>query len=187
MPLTRRALTLFVRHPGPPRSIGLSRPRSLTRCLLAVTLLTLLGCAGLTQPWLEPEVSLTSLRPRQITLEEQSFLIGLRIRNPNDRTLPIKAMTYALSLEGTQIAAGGGTLDRQIPAFGEEEVEVSVTGSASTLAALLPRLLLQAQPAQYRIAGTVTVAGVVPIPYHYSGEIDPDTLLRAASPLLRTR
>jgi hypothetical protein len=94
-----------------------------------------LGCAGPTQTWLAPDVALTSLKPQKLGLEEQSFLIGLRIKNPNDRMQPIKAMTYALSLEGTEIAAGGGRLDRQIPAFGEQEVEVSVTGSAGTLAA----------------------------------------------------
>jgi LEA14-like dessication related protein len=167
------------------RRVPVSAMGSVTVWTLAVMLLTSVGCAGLTQPWLAPEVMLTSLKPQQITLKEQSFLVGLRIRKPNDRMLPIKAMTYTLSLEGTEIAAGGGKLDRQIPAFGEEQVEVSVTGSASTLAGMLPTLLLKSEPLQYRIAGTVTVAGVVPIPYRYSGEIDPKTLLQTAALLRR--
>lgn len=94
--------------------------------------------------------------------------------------LPIKAMTYRLSLERTEIAVGGGKLERQIPAFGEEAVEVSVTGSAATLAGMLPGLMLKSQPLRYRVAGTVTVAGVLPIPYRYTGEIDPQTLLLMA-------
>jgi LEA14-like dessication related protein len=138
------------------------------------------GCAGVTRPWLAPEVALVSLKPQQVTLQEQSFLVGLRIKNPNDRMLPIKAMTYRLSLEGTEIAGGGGKLERQIPAFGEEAVEVSVTGSAATLAGMLPGLMLKSQPLRYRVAGTVTVAGVLPIPYRYTGEIDPQTLLLMA-------
>lgn len=124
---------------------------------------------------------MTSLRPQQIGLEEQTLLVGLRIRNPNDRTLPINAMTYRLWLDGEEIAAGGGALERQIPAFGEEQVEVSVTANAARLAARLPLLALRRDPWPYRISGTVTVAGVVPIPYRHSGEIDPQRLLRAAA------
>jgi len=113
-------------------------------------------------------------------MEGQSELLGLRIRNPNDRMLPIKAMTYRLSLEGDEVARGGGALDRQIPAFGEETVEVSLDGDAGLLLRKRPALALQKPPWDYRIAGTATVAGFVPIPYRHSGEIDPKQIVRAA-------
>ncbi|MGB5833675.1 MAG: LEA type 2 family protein [Thiohalocapsa sp.] len=141
-------------------------------------LLTLTACAGLTNPWTPPEVAVTSLRPQQIGADSQSLLLGLRIRNPNDRTLPINAMSYRLSVEGDEIAAGSGELERQIPAFGEEFAEVSVTGSVAQVASKLPALMLKSRPLQYQIAGTVTVARVLPIPYRYSGELDPNSLLR---------
>jgi LEA14-like dessication related protein len=139
------------------------------------------GCAGLTDPWQSPEVRVTSVVPQEIAADRQTFLVGLNIRNPNDRMLPIKAMTYRLSLEGDEIAAGGGRLERQIPAFGEESVEVSVTGNTGSLIQKLPALAFQNRPWSYKIAGTATVAGVLPVPYSYAGEIDPRTLLRAAS------
>jgi LEA14-like dessication related protein len=148
----------------------------ITTCLLLI----LTGCASLTQPWIAPEVAVTSLKPQQLGLDQQTFLVGLRIHNPNDRMLPIKAMSYRLSLEGDQVAAGGGKLERQIPAFGEESAEVSVTGNAAQVMARLPMLMLQSRPLNYQIAGTVTVAGVIPIPYRYSGELDPKVLLRSA-------
>jgi len=154
------------------------------RCLRALLVLAMLflavGCAGLTSPWTEPEVMVTSIKPQRIGLDEQSLLVGLRIRNPNDRMLPIKAMTYRLSLEGEEIASGGGALERQIPAFGEETAEVSLTSDAGLLLRKLPALAFQTEPWQYRIAGTVTVAGIVPIPYRHSGEIDPKQIARAA-------
>ena len=137
------------------------------------------GCASLTRSWIAPEVMVTSLKPQQIALTEQLLLVGLKIHNPNDRTLPIKAMTYRLYLEGDEIATGGGTLERQIPALGDASVEVSVVASALALAGKLPTLALQSRPWAYRISGTVTVAGVVPIPYRYSGEIDPRELVGA--------
>jgi len=72
-------------------------PRSAVCAWLAVLLLAIAGCAGLAQPWEAPEVMVTSLRPEHIGLDEQSLLVGLRIKNPNDRTLPINAMTYKLA------------------------------------------------------------------------------------------
>lgn len=155
---------------------------SLACLVTASLLLTLTSCASLTKPWTAPEVMVTSLKPQKVGVDQQTFLVGLRIRNPNDRMLPIKAMSYRLSLEGDEIAAGSGKLERQIPAFGEESAEVSVTGNAGQLMTRLPMLMLQSRPLNYKIAGTVTVGGVLPIPYRYSGELDPKTLLRGISP-----
>ena len=166
---------MLVRH-------GHALPRSAASAAvsawLSAILLAIPACAGLVQPWQSPEVIVTSLRPERIGLDEQSLLVGLRIKNPNDRRLPINAMTYKLTLAGDQIAQGGGRLERQIPAFGEESVEVSVIGSAATLLRKVPALALQSRPWEYEISGTVTVAGVVPLPYRYAGEMDPQKLLR---------
>ena len=159
---------------------------SLRFCAVAVAAtLLLVGCASLTGNWLPPEVRLTSIQPEQINLGEQRLRVGLNLKNPNDRVLPIKAMTYKLSLEDTQVAQGGGALDEQIPAFGEAPVEVALVANAASALGLLPMLALKREPISYRIAGTVTVAGVVPIPYRHSGEVDPQVLMRAAARGLR--
>ena len=160
-------------------------PARIAALFAATVLICLAGCASLTREWLPPEVELRSIRPEQIGLGEQKLRVGLNIRNPNDRMLPIKAMTYKLSVEGTQVAEGGGALEKQIPAFGEAPVEVSVVADAATALGLLPTLALKREPIAYRIAGTITVAGVVPIPYRYSGEVEPATLMRAAGGGLR--
>ncbi len=150
-----------------------------TRILsLAAAVLLFTGCASLTQPWKSPQVQLRSIAPERIGLTRQRLRVGLDIHNPNDRTLPIKAMTYKLSLEGTRVAEGGGTLERQIPAGGTEPVEVSVESDAAAALALVPTLALRSDPISYRISGNVTVAGVLPIPYRYSGEVEPQALLR---------
>ncbi|MGD9299637.1 MAG: LEA type 2 family protein [Thiohalocapsa sp.] len=151
------------------------------RLAVVCTMLLLSACASLTRDWLAPEVQLTSITPERIALDQQTLRVGLQLKNPNDRMLPIKAMTYKLSLEGKQIAEGGGALDKQIPAFGEAPVEVTVVADAGKALGLLPMLALRREPIAYRIAGTVTIAGVVPIPYRYSGQIEPDVLLRSAA------
>ena len=143
------------------------------RLKVLLATLALAGCAGLTESWEAPEVVVTSIVPHEIGLERQTLGVGLRLRNPNDRTLPIKAMSYRLSLQGVELAAGGGKLERQIPAFGETETVVSLDANAAALARMLPSLALSEGPWSYRITGTATVAGIIPIPYRYTGTIDP--------------
>jgi LEA14-like dessication related protein len=147
-------------------------PQPLSLTIFLATLF-LSGCAGLTRSWEAPEVIVTSITPQVIGLERQVLRVGVRLRNPNERTLPIKAMSYRLSLEGVELAAGSGELEREIPAFGEAETEVSLDANAAALVRMLPSLVLREGPWSYRIAGTAMVAGVVPIPYRYTGTIDP--------------
>ncbi len=141
----------------------------------------LAGCGGLTKPWIAPEVSLTGLRVKEAALDRQTLTLTLAVRNPNDRTLPIKAMTYRLKLEGQEVAQGGGALDRQIPAFGESMVDVDVTGSLFGLVGRLPALALKNAPLDWQISGTATLAGgLITLPYRYSGQIDAQKLLADA-------
>lgn len=150
--------------------------------LIACAILALAGCATLTKPWNTPEVSLAGLRATELGLARQSFIVRLRVRNPNDRTLPIKAMTYRLFLEDNELANGAGELDRQIPAFGEETVEVEVNGNLLALVPQLPILAMKQGDLAWKISGTLTVAGgLITLPYRYSGEIDPKALLSQAS------
>lgn len=151
--------------------------------ILAVLLVPLLvaGCASLVKPWAAPEVALVGLRAKELGFERQVFVATLQVRNPNDRTLPIKAMTYRLSLEGHEFAQGAGQLDRQIPPLGEALVDVDVAGNLLGIARQLPVLALQDRPLDWTITGTVTVAGgLLTLPYRYSGQVDPKTLLARA-------
>jgi LEA14-like dessication related protein len=149
------------------------------RVFLLLLLISLLsGCASLLKPWLTPEVALLQLQPKALGLTRQVLVATLAVRNPNDRTLPIKAMTYQIGLEGQDVAAGGGALAQQIPAFGEATVEVEVNGDVLTLVRQLPALALKKQPLAWSIAGTVTIAdGLLILPYRYAGTVDARQLL----------
>lgn len=154
---------------------------------LAVVLLCLPGllggCTSLMRPWQAPEVKLLGLRAKELTLERQVFIATLAVRNPNDRTLPIKAMTYRLSLEGEQVAEGGGAFERQISAFGEQQAEVEVVGSLVGLAPRLAVLALQDRPLGWTLSGTASIAdGLLSLPYRYSGEVDARALLARVKP-----
>lgn len=149
---------------------------SLCLGLLCVALVS--GCASLTRPWQAPEVALAGLRIKEITLASQTFVVTLAVKNPNDRALPITAMTYRIQIEGSEVVQGASALDRQIPAFGEAVVDVEVAGSLLGLVAQLPSLALEDRPRDWTVSGTVTIAdGLLTLPYRYSGQVDAKQLL----------
>ena len=155
---------------------------ALALALLCAALLT--GCATLTQPWKAPEVSLTGLRLKELTLARQVFVATLAVHNPNDRTLPIKAMTYKLKLEGQELAQGASALDRQIPALGDASVDVEVIGSLLGVTQMLPALATRQTPLDWTLTGTATIAdGLLTLPYRYSGQVDPQEVLSRAGAL----
>jgi len=156
-----------------------ARPYLFSALLL---LLVLSGCAQLTQltePWISPEVSMAGFRPGEFTPDRQTFIVSLKVKNPNDRTLPIKGATYALEVEGHEIANGGGDLDRQIPAFGEEVVDVEVNTQLFDLARKVPELALTGGSWDYRISGILKLAGgYLPVPFNYGGEVEAADLMQ---------
>jgi LEA14-like dessication related protein len=175
------------RHPSSEALLGHSGVA--VRTLAFGLLLALLaGCASLTRPWEPPEVTLAGLRVKELGLAQQTLILTLAVHNPNDRTLPIKGLTYRLKLEGNEIAQGSSALDRQIPAFGEALADVEVTGSLLTLAQQLPALALKDRPLDWTLTGTATIAeGLLTLPYRYSGQVDPRELLARGEAALRVR
>lgn len=152
--------------------------------LLSFTLVIALisGCASLTKSWIAPEVALTGLKIKDLTLLRQVFIVTLTVRNPNDRTLPIKGLTYRITLEGNELAQGSSQLDRQIPSLGTAPVDVEVVGNLLGITRQLPALALKDRPLDWTVSGTASLAnGLVPLPYRWSGQIDPKTLLRTLS------
>ncbi len=146
--------------------------------------LVLGGCASLAPAsWKTPEIDLLAVQPKQIGFKKQSFIVTLRVKNPNDRTLPLKAMSYRLKLEGDKLADGGVELDRRIPALGEEVVDIEVNTGLLELISRLPTLALKRDDLEWKITGTVTVAdGWVTLPYRYTGKIDPEKLIPGSLP-----
>ncbi len=154
----------------------LARPYLFSALLL---LLVLSGCAQLTKSWASPELSMAGFRLGEITPDRQTFIISLKVKNPNDRILPVNGATYALEVEGHEIANGSGGLDRQIPAFGEEVVDVEVNTQLLDLIRKVPELVLTGGRWDYRISGILKLAGgYLPVPFNYGGEVEAADLMR---------
>ena len=153
---------------------------------LLIGIVLLLAAAALA--WLirglEPlDVKLTAVRPDQLSAGEQRLRVGLRVQNPNPIPLPVFAMTYRLWLEEQHIAAGDADLRRRVPARGEADMEVMVSGDARHLARTLPKLALTPQPWRYRLEGKVAVLPKLRVGYRHVGTIDLKGMLRLAASL----
>src|ERR1700728_2320859 len=99
--------------------------------LLKIFALTLaLGACSLIAPkFNRPNVTVIGIEMRSGNLLQQNFAVKLNIQNPNDRDLPVRGVHAELNVGGEQIASGVSDRSIVIPAFGEAEIDVTVTAN----------------------------------------------------------
>jgi LEA14-like dessication related protein len=173
-------------HPWrPPMNARTSnRTLALRRCLMLAVLGAVMasGCttlsAPLASPWKTPKVALVGLTVKEVTLARQTFGVRLAVHNPNDRALPIRAMTWRLQIEGQDLAEGAAELEQRIPAFGDALVDMEAAGNLVGLTEQAALLATTRGPVAWKVSGTVTLAdGLLPLPYWYSGRVDAKALI----------
>lgn len=140
---------------GPARS-GLARVARAVACgvLLAAGLA---GCALFAPKLEKPELSIVGVQVVDAQFMAQRFNVKVRVRNPNDRELPITGIEYTMQVAGEDFGRGMSAKSFVVPALGEAEFDMIVTTNlAGSLLKLLPRLQGAGREAiDYRIEGTV--------------------------------
>ncbi|MDO5673759.1 MAG: LEA type 2 family protein [bacterium] len=137
--------------------------KSIVRCLHLLVLLFLIsgagGCAALYGLRESPKISVADIQVQQAGLLENAFLLQLRVMNPNDVAIDLKAITCNLTLDGRPFARGVTDSNQRIEAYSSTMVPVSVYSSAVDMAGALARLLQAGvrmdDPAKYALEGTV--------------------------------
>jgi LEA14-like dessication related protein len=141
--------------------------RSVPLLLLAVVLS---GCA-LFVPKLEtPRLSIVDLQVRKATLIEQQLQVRVRVENPNDRSLPVKGLSYTIYLGGQEFATGVSDASFVVPALGTAEFNMDVTANAAgAIFAILGKP--GGQGIDYRMQGRVELSHgwLRSIPFEQSG------------------
>jgi len=141
--------------------------RSVPLLLLAVALA---GCA-LFVPKLEtPRLAIVDLEVRKASFIEQQLQVRVRVENPNDRSLPIKGLSYTVYLGGQEFATGVSDASFVVPALGTAEFNMDVTANAAgALFAILSKP--RGQGIDYRMQGRVqlTHGWLRSIPFEQSG------------------
>ena len=131
----------------------------------------LLSCSGLTSKPESPRVSLVGLKLVSVELLEQRYQVSLRIKNPNTFALPIRGIDFQLELNGQTFADGVSNHAVEVPAFGENVIELEVSSNLLQVLQQLQSLEESRTPAfEYRISGKM-LTGVYgqKLPFDYSG------------------
>ena len=138
-------------------------------CVLFLT-----GCASL-QPYPEtPRVSLVSIKPLDMQLLEQRFLLELRIINPNRVAIPVEGLSYALEINQREFAYGVSQQEVSIPPYGEALLQVEVFSNLLNVMRQLQQMedSTTAGGLEYRLRGKIGLAGVRhKLPFDYSGKL----------------
>lgn len=88
-------------------------------------LLSLLtACATILPSAKPPQINLINIKPLAAEGLEQRFSLTLKVSNPNDHSLAIKGMSYALRVEGFNLVSGVASGLPEIPAYDTKVVEI---------------------------------------------------------------
>lgn len=125
--------------------------------LLAVSVLLVVGCAGVSA-LKEPSVALTGIQMLDGTVFEQRLAIKLRIGNPNNVDLALDGLTFTLEVNGEQLAEGYSRDAVVVPRLGHATVRVVAT---ITLLDMVRQALAlgEARQLTYRMSGEVYLSG----------------------------
>lgn len=152
-------------------------PSRLARATAVVVLLAIAGCASISS--LEPpEVRVTSLQmldPEQGSFE-QRFAVGLRLLNPNDRSLAVNGLNFELDVNDRRLASGVTDRAFELPRLGEAETSVIVTTSLfDVLGQALEMAGRQDASMSYRLRGRLHLGSgfVRTIPFDHKGSLTP--------------
>ena len=117
------------------------------------------GCSLFVPKFAAPQLSVVSVELTKSALWEQRLKVRMRVQNPNDRTLPVKGLTYTMDLAGQEFASGVSGASFVVPAKGEAEFDMNVTANmAGALFKILGRGNDGGDAVEYRIRGKVSLS-----------------------------
>ncbi len=102
---------------------GMSNIRNIA---ILVAVFSLSGCADTGSFVQTPSVNLTSVELDKVSFKGQTFLLEFGVENPNAFPLPVKMISYKVTLEGRKFAGGEARCDIMIPARGDGTFVMSV-------------------------------------------------------------
>jgi LEA14-like dessication related protein len=134
--------------------------RRSVRAALLGAVLVLAGCSLLAPRFQTPRLSIVSVSLERSDLFTQHMRVRMRVENPNDRALPVKALAYTLYIDGEEAAHGESDASFTVPALGDAEFGMDVTAN---MAGALLRLLGRGGDShgdriEYRISGKVELS-----------------------------
>ncbi|MBD1388841.1 LEA type 2 family protein [Neiella sp. HB171785] len=158
-------------------TIGVRMAFNRFKVAFAVLLMLLTGCASL-PPTDPPQVNLVGITP-VVNDSSPSFILSVRVVNPNDRPLELVGAAYSLALNGYDLVAGATNDLPAVPAYGEAEFKLPAQLSLFD-GIRLATSLLKSKPKQidYEVNIKLDAGGLWPaIRFSEAGQISGEDLL----------
>lgn len=129
------------------------------------------GCAGLKLQ--APYVTVTDLQVIEASLLEQRFLFKLRVQNPNDREIPIKGMSFEVTINDEPFARGVSSKTATLPRLSETIMEVTAASDLSGILRQVGALRRGGKSSlSYRITGRLFTGLLVDLNFENSGVLN---------------
>ncbi len=139
------------------------------------SILMLIGCAGIGKPLEPPKISLADIQVQQSSGLETAFVLQLRVINPNDIDLDVRAVSLDLEISGQSFASGTSNTPVTIPAYGSNLIEVQAYSSVIHMVKSMIGIHKTGEIA-YRAKGKLRTGGggLLPplLPFDASGTFD---------------
>ncbi|WP_051305413.1 LEA type 2 family protein [Desulfogranum mediterraneum] len=138
------------------------------------------GCAGLGRLAEQPRITIADIQVEEVRGMETSFLVQLRVMNPNKIGLDVESVDCELHIDGRKFASGISGSRQEIPAYGTALVPVRVYASMFEMISSVVGLIqansstTTLQPLSYLLTGNVRLGNSgfsKKIPFESSGEL----------------
>ncbi len=96
------------------------------RTVSLVAIAAMSGCAGMDPVISSPSVRLTSVEMTDVDFDQQTFLLGFDVSNPNPFPLPVKSVRYRVRLGEQRFASGETQGSFTVPSEGNGDFMISV-------------------------------------------------------------
>ena len=141
--------------------------------LIGGMLALVLSACSLVRPHFEqPTVRVVAIELRGGNLLQQNFAVKLNVQNPNDRALPVRELTFALKVDGVDVASGLSEQAFVVPALGDTDFSMNISANlAFAVLKLAGKRQQQADSLAYELTGTarVDVPFMSQIGFHQNG------------------
>ena len=142
-------------------------------CFMAILTVALLviGCAGLKLQ--APSVTVADLQVVEASLLAQRFVFKLRVQNPNDREIPVKGMSFEVTINDEPFARGVSNKTATLPRLSETIMEVAAVSDLSAILRQIGALRRDGKNSvSYRIRGRLFTGLLVDLNFENSGVLD---------------
>jgi len=150
-------------------------PRLLAVTVVALTLLSLQGCAIFQRS--DPlQVTVAGIEPMEGQGQglELRLLVKLRVQNPNDAPIDYNGVAVEMIVQGKTFATGVSDASGTVPRFGETVITVPVTASAFRMLGEAYTLFRSGGSGKitYEMTGKLNGSGFNSVHFRTQGEFD---------------